>query len=175
MTFPPEFLHEQTPSGMPPHLLLLKVGTIIMLLRNLNSRKGLCNGARMIVQDLGENLITAKIISESHNGDIVTIPRIDLEPSDVNLPFILKRRPRQFPVIPAFAMTINKIQGQTFDHVGIQLAEPVFAHGQLYVALSRARNPANIKIVVTRTEQQGQLIAGYYAVYTQNIVYREVI
>ncbi|GBM89513.1 CUB and sushi domain-containing protein 3 [Araneus ventricosus] len=34
-------------------------------------------------------------------------------------------------------MTVNKSQGQTFDHVGIYLDEPVFSHGQLYAALSR--------------------------------------
>ena len=39
--YPEEFLNSQTPSGMPPHVLKLKKGAIIMLLRNLNPRKGL--------------------------------------------------------------------------------------------------------------------------------------
>ena len=42
---------------------------------------------------------------------------------------------RQFPVKLAFAMTINKSQGQSLQHTGLWLPEPVFAHGQLYVAL----------------------------------------
>ena len=41
-----------------------------------------------------------------------------------DLPVTLKRL--QFPVLLAFAMTINKSQGQTFDRVGIYLPEPVF-------------------------------------------------
>ena len=36
-------------------------------------------------------------------------------------------------------MTINKAQGHTFERVGIYLPYPVFCHGQLYVAFSRAR------------------------------------
>jgi ATP-dependent DNA helicase PIF1 len=35
-------------------------------------------------------------------------------------------------------MTINKAQGQTMKTIGIYLLEPVFTHGQLYVALSQA-------------------------------------
>jgi len=34
-------------------------------------------------------------------------------------------------------MTINKSQGQSVEHVGVDLRTPVFSHGQLYVALSR--------------------------------------
>ena len=36
----------------------------------------------------------------------------------------------------AFALTINKPQGQTLDHVGLYLPTPVFSHGMLYVTLS---------------------------------------
>ncbi|GBN34652.1 hypothetical protein AVEN_239483-1 [Araneus ventricosus] len=39
--YPPEFLHDLTPSGMPPHALMLKKGVIVMLLRNLNPKQGL--------------------------------------------------------------------------------------------------------------------------------------
>jgi ATP-dependent DNA helicase PIF1 len=61
---------------------------------------------------------------------------MSLSPTDSDLPFTLNRM--QFPVLLAFAVTINKSQGQTFDRVGILLEEPVFSHGQLYVAFSRA-------------------------------------
>nr|KAF6314930.1 hypothetical protein mMyoMyo1_008704 [Myotis myotis] len=50
--FPIEFLNSITPSGMPCHKLKLKVGAIIMLLRNLNSKWGLCNGTRFIIKRL---------------------------------------------------------------------------------------------------------------------------
>ncbi|XP_065320848.1 ATP-dependent DNA helicase PIF1-like [Gordionus sp. m RMFG-2023] len=127
MNFPIEFLHSQTPSGMPPHKLTLKVGTIVMLLRNLSPKKGLCNGTRLIIRHLHINFIDAEVLTGTTKRYRVFFPRIDLAPSDSQLPFTLKRR--QFPIIPAFVITINKSQGQTFDHVGLFLPEPVFAHG----------------------------------------------
>ncbi len=169
--YPVEFLNDQTPSGMPPHVLMLKRGVIIMLLRNLNPKKGLCNGTRMIVRHLQRNFITAEIISECNRGDTVFIPRIDLAPSDTALPFILRRR--QFPIIPAYAITINKSQGQTFDHVGIDLKTAVFSHGQLYVALSRSRNPQQVKVRIQPNPQQGQLLQDEHQ-FTRNVVFKEV-
>jgi len=50
----------------------------------------------------------------------------------------------QFPVSSAFAMTINKSQGQSVEHVGINLQISVFFHRQLYVAFSRCTLPLNI-------------------------------
>jgi hypothetical protein len=44
--YPLEFINSITPTGMPPHRLILKPGVIVMLLRNLDIRKGLCNGTR---------------------------------------------------------------------------------------------------------------------------------
>ena len=42
--YPSEFLNSITPTGMPPHKLILKVGATVMQLRNLDSKRGLCNG-----------------------------------------------------------------------------------------------------------------------------------
>ncbi|CAF1311607.1 unnamed protein product [Didymodactylos carnosus] len=134
-------------------------------------KKGLCNGTRMIVRDLHRNFITAEIISKCNRGDTVFIPRIDLAPSDTTLPFILRRQ--QFPIIPAYAITINKSQGQTFDHVGIDLKTAVFSHGQLYVALSRSRNPQQVKVRIQPNPQQGQLLRDEHQL-TRDVVFKEV-
>ena len=170
-TYPVEYLYTLNPSGVPPHVLCLKKGTIVMLLRNLNPSKGLCNGTRMIVKELHESFIICEIISESHKGDNVCIPRIDFAPSDSNFPFILKRR--QYPLIPAFAMTINKAQGQTFERVGVHLSNPVFSHGQLYVALSRSRYPDFIKILIEPMEGQGINENDHW--FSRNVVFKEVL
>ena len=124
------------------------------------------------ITGLTENSIQAKIVSECNQGDIVLLTRIDLAPSDVSLPFVLKRR--QFPIIPAYAMTINKSQGQTFEYVGIQLDEPVFSHGQLYVALSRCRIPHQVKVHIKQTHEQGKLLNDE-RYFTKNVVYRDII
>ncbi|ELA46429.2 hypothetical protein VCUG_02107, partial [Vavraia culicis subsp. floridensis] len=132
--YPLEFLNKQQPSGMPPHKLVLKRGALIMLLRNLNPANGLLNGTRLVVDELHTNFIIATIVTGSRRGSRAVIPRIDMAPSETQLPFILKRR--QFPVLLSFAMTIHKSQGQSFGKVGVYLHSPVFVHGQLY-ALSR--------------------------------------
>jgi ATP-dependent DNA helicase PIF1 len=75
------------------------------------------------------------------------LSRLSHSPSDDEMfPFQFKRK--QFPVRLSFAMTVNKAQGQTIPNVGVYLPEPVFSHGQLYVALSRATARANIRILI---------------------------
>jgi ATP-dependent DNA helicase PIF1 len=50
----------------------------------------------------------------------------------------------QYPIRLAWAVTIHKSQGKTFDHVVIDIGRGAFAHGQVYVALSRCTNFAGI-------------------------------
>ena len=81
------------------------------------------------------------------------IPRISLIPTSTSeTSFRFKRL--QFPVRLAFALSINKSQGQSVHHVGLYLRTPVFAHGQLYVALSRATSPHNIKILLPEDAEE---------------------
>jgi ATP-dependent DNA helicase PIF1 len=129
---------------MPPHRLALKVGVPVILLRNLDAASRLYNGTRLIIWRLARRLIVAQIIGGTHAGNIVNIPHITTTTNHSKWPFTLQRR--QFPLQLAFAMTINKAQGQTMKTVGIYLPEPVFTHGQLYVALSRATRVNEVSV-----------------------------
>ena len=52
----------------------------------------------------------------------------------------------QYPLKPAWAITIHKSQGQTFERVHIDLGRGAFAHGQTYVALSRCTSLEGITL-----------------------------
>ncbi|KAI3678193.1 hypothetical protein L6452_37477 [Arctium lappa] len=164
--YPPEYLNLLNFNGFPKHRLELKVGAPFMLLRNINQLTGLCNGTRMIVTQLLPRIIEAKVITGTHIGHKVYIPRISLNHNDKELPFVFKRK--QFPIKVYYAMTINKSQGQSLKKIGIYLPEPVFGHGQLYVALSRATSPTGLKILITNEE-------GQHLTSTKNIVYLDIL
>nr|XP_047142809.1 uncharacterized protein LOC124817066 [Hydra vulgaris] len=135
--FPVEFLNSLTLSCMPIHCLTLKVDCVIILLRNLDLKAGLCNGIQMKACALQNNYIDAEVLTGVSEGKQVFVTRIQLAPLDSNLSFVLKHR--QFPVRLAYSMTINKYQGQTFDRVGVYLKQPCFSHGRLFVACLRTR------------------------------------
>lgn len=137
-----------------------------MLLRNLNQSVGLCNGTRLLVACLGERILKWIILTGSNIGETAYIPRITLSTSKVKWPFTLQRR--QFPVRVCYAMTINKSQGQTLDQVGVYLTKPVFMHGQLYVAFSRATSRSGLRVLIQNDD-------GSCGNQTRNVVYTEIL
>jgi hypothetical protein len=168
-----EYINDVVYGGIPPHCLKLKIGCPVTLIRNLSPRQGLCNGTRLICNDVQDHIIRATVLTGSHIGSTVFIPRIEFISDDEHSPIQFKRR--QFPIKLAFSLTINKAQGQTLDRVGIFLPDHVFSHGQLYVALSRARQASAIKISINRdvsiTFNQPESNPSRY---TKNVVYSEV-
>ncbi|CAI0418560.1 unnamed protein product [Linum tenue] len=162
--YPVEFLNTLKFNGVPDHELVLKNNTPVMLLRNLNPALGLCNGTRIMITMLGNDIIKGNIMGGTLDTDEVIVPRIVLNIENPKWPFILKRR--QFPVRLCYGMTINKSQGQTLDKVGIYLPEPVFSHAQLYVAVSRVKSARGLRILIDNPEDIPHD-------HTRNIVFRE--
>jgi hypothetical protein len=162
----PEFLHTLDAPSLPPHRLKLKVGCPVIMLRNLAPSDGLCNGTRLTITHLSRFCMTGIIMNGPFAGNIHHIPRMENFSKDLDVPFKLCRL--QFPVRPAFALTINKAQGQTLQSAGLYLRTPVFTHGQLYVALSRTTSKKSIHIL---TDFDDDIPYGY----TINVVYPELL
>jgi ATP-dependent DNA helicase PIF1 len=118
----------------------------------------------MILLSIKNHVLECHILGGKHAGKIVFIPRITIEPSSEELAIPLSRC--QFPVRLAFCITINKSQGQSIVHIGLDLHIPVFSHGQLYVALSRCTSGNRIKVLFP----EGSLTNA-----TANVVYCELL
>jgi hypothetical protein len=151
LLYPAEYLNSINCSGLPLAHLALKVGCPVMVLRNLNLSGGVCNGSRGILTRIRNRVLEVRLITGDHAGSKIFIPQMRLRPIEVQLPFTLSRL--QFPVRICFSMTINKSQGQSVQHVGLDLRSAVFTHGQFYVAVSRVKSVHNIKVIWDSTSE----------------------
>ena len=137
----------------------------VVLLANLNTEEGLCNGSRGIIveyKDPTEDVISS-LLNDQHGGskDDRQGMRAWMK-TQIKLPVVLFANKvlkvigphkwdmkvnngkdtiyrRQIPLAPAWALTIHKCQGMTLDRVVMDL-QSVFDDGMAYVALSRARS-----------------------------------
>jgi len=115
-----------------PQKLTLKEGCQVMLLHNLDIDAKLVNGSRGVVEELDHEHIVVQF--ESGQRRMIEIITREIE-IDKQVVFSFT----QYPLRLAYASTIHKTQGMTLDLLEVDLSN-VFAPGQMYVALSRARN-----------------------------------
>ncbi|CEG69353.1 hypothetical protein RMATCC62417_05440 [Rhizopus microsporus] len=99
----------------------------------------------MIVVRISRYMLQSRLVNKP-DDPLELISRFTLSAQEGELPFTLTRK--QFPVKLCFAMTINKSQGQSLKYVGVDLRQPQFVHGQLYVALSRVTSLSSISVLL---------------------------
>ena len=123
--------------------LELKVGAQVMFVRNdMTPEKRYFNGKIGKIAAIADKSI--EVVCPGETGSIEVGPvtwenieyRVDPETTDISQKIIGTFN--QYPLKPAWAITIHKSQGLTFDKAVID-AQAAFAHGQVYVALSRCR------------------------------------
>ena len=113
-----------------------------MITRNYDPKRGLVNGVEVILVAMRGSHVTVRLAS----GEEAVLPRLNfvISPSDSGLPFVLRRR--QFPLIPSYALTVHRVQGQSLRYLGIYFSGDVFCHGMLFTALSRVRSWAHVRV-----------------------------
>ncbi|VDM94402.1 unnamed protein product, partial [Onchocerca ochengi] len=143
VNYPTEFLISFDLPGMPPHVLQLKIGVPIIMLRNINQPK-FCNCTQFCSKKLMSSVVEVTVLTgpfKVEDEDVLSllIPMISMD-----MPFQFKRL--QFPMRLMFAFTINKAQGRSSELCSLDLEMDYFSHGQLYVECCRIGKPDNLYI-----------------------------
>jgi hypothetical protein len=134
--YPSEYISSLNFGGVPPATLKFKKHARFMIIKNY-SPPDVCNGVLCELLTWSKFNVQLRLLSGPGKGRIVMLPRchFNINEQESGLPFPMRRW--QFPMVPAYAVTIHKSQGQTLCRVGLFIEADAFAHGLIYVALSR--------------------------------------
>jgi ATP-dependent DNA helicase PIF1 len=129
--YPPEYVESLPMHGAPPYMIQFKIGARYMCIKNIDIHRGLINGTMMRLLAFGRRCAQFQILSGKCAGsiEIVTKAMFTITPEASGLPFAILRR--QYPIIPAYCLSVHKAQGQSLLKVGIIFESDPFTHGQL--------------------------------------------
>ena len=137
------YLEQLAHGGVPAHTITLKKGIVVMLTRNISIDDRLTNGSKVLVVDIQPYTLLVKTLDTNKTH---WIPRIIFK-------FVTSRgvevKRIQFPIRLSFAVTTHRSQGTTLEKACFDLRRDAFAHGHVYVGLSRVRRSADLRILAT--------------------------
>ena len=120
-----------------PDSIELCIGAQVVVLANLNQDAGIVNGTRGVIIDLKPTSVIIKRVDNSIY-QIEYFKTTNTEDQNLTVSFM--------PLKLAYALTIHRSQGATLDAIEIDIGTNIFAAGQAYTALSRAKDLKSVKI-----------------------------
>lgn len=134
-----------------PEQLVLKEGARVMVVKNTG---GAVNGTIGTVVEMTGDTVTVAPLRNHRSQGHITLGREDWDQVEYEwversgeIESRVVGRYKQVPICLAAAVTIHKAQGMTLDSVGLDLGQGAFADGQTYVALSRVKSIAGLRLV----------------------------
>jgi hypothetical protein len=161
------------PGSNPPHELKLKVNDICLLTRHVNRKKGLTNNCRVQIVRITNKVIRVKSL-HSNPPVFENVPRYRF-PISLPYGYSYKMMRTQFPLRLAYALSLNKAQGQEFAQVACDISIAPFAHGHLYVGLSRIRKASSICLYATPEQMEEDSTTHEMGVTTYNVIYPSIL
>ena len=138
-----DYIQKMDFPDLPPHKLRIYSGDPFILTRNIDISSGLAKSIKCHAQKLDQDILTLSL--EEENFYLI---RMDLEKEYNGMKFIRT----QIPIRLCYASTVHKSQGQTLDRVVLDLRGNFWEHGQMYVGLSRVRDPRNLLILLPESK-----------------------
>ena len=152
--------------------LCIRHGARVMMINNHRDKRWV-NGTIGIVNALGPNELRVEVDGSTHNVERYTWENVeysfDWTTNQVKQKVIGTFQ--QYPIRLAWALTIHKCQGQTFDRVCLDLGRGAFAHGQTYVALSRCTSLEGIALtrpIFPSDVIMDESVCGYRSVFRRS-------
>ena len=165
-----EIANNYSASCFPEHKLKLFLGCPVMVLRKYSGHVN--NGDRAVVDSIASYRLGLRMLTGSRKGQIVHLPRMLFKPSRDDMRMEMQRL--QFGVAVSFCITVSKSQSCGFKSVGIWLNDHFFAHGHLYLAISRlqVRGDGDYSLLFA---SRNNMMRDHRGVYAKNVVYDEVL
>lgn len=144
--------------------LELKVGAQVMFVKNDSNGHRYYNGMLGMVEEVMDDGGEAEgqdrvIVVEAENGERIFVTperweniRYEIDSSDNKIKQLVDGTFTQYPLKTAWAITVHKAQGLTFDRVQVDVSG-AFTYGQVYVALSRCRSLEGLTLLAPITER----------------------